>query len=80
MSPEELRELRENVSTIRDVSVATSRDVCWIKDSLVTGSIRMDGHEKRIGKLENRQHWYSGVAAAVAAIATFLGHKTGLLP
>ena len=80
MSPDELHEIRKDIRATRDAAVKTGADVCWIKDSLIKGEARMAGAEKRIGKLENRQHWYSGIAAAVAAIATFLGHKTGMLP
>ena len=32
---------------------------------------RSTAHEVRIRKVENRQHWYAGAAAAVGAIATW---------
>jgi hypothetical protein len=34
---------------------------------------RSTEHDARIRKVENRQHWYSGVAAAIGLVAGALG-------
>lgn len=35
---------------------------------------RIDGHEKRLNKAENKLHWWSGIAAAAGAIFGFVGN------
>lgn len=45
-----------------------------LKDLVKTGNDDHDKLEHRVGKVEARQHWYSGVAATIGALAgIFLG-------
>jgi len=64
----DLAEIRHALDSIRDAVTRTSQDVGWIKDGMEKSATRLDGHEERIGKLENRQHWYSGLSAAIGAL------------
>ncbi|MCC6172089.1 MAG: hypothetical protein IT481_08675 [Gammaproteobacteria bacterium] len=43
-------------------------DIASIRAGMDRGSERMDKADRRIAKVENRQHWYSGVAAAIGAL------------
>ena len=40
---------------------------------LERGTERMDKHDEKIGKLQNRQHWYAGIAAGIGAVLGFGG-------
>jgi hypothetical protein len=50
-----------------------------IKEVLQHGSDKFDRHDVRIRKLENRQHWYAGAAAAIASSVTVALKKAGVL-
>jgi hypothetical protein len=64
----ELSELRRVVGEIHTTAIQTARDVTWIKQGMDAGNTRMDSHAKRIGRIERRQHWYSGFAAALGTL------------
>ena len=44
-----------------------------IKDGVKRGSERMDKQDEKIGSLQNRQHWYAGIAAGIGALLGFGG-------
>jgi len=69
----DLAEIRNVLDSIRDVATRTSQDVAWIKGGMEKSGARMDEHEKRIGRVENRQHWYSGAGAVLGALAGYFG-------
>jgi hypothetical protein len=72
----DLAEVRKSLNELRDIAVATANDVGWIKGDMVRGTQRMDTQDGRIRTLENRQHWWSGVAVVVgAAISWIVGYK-----
>ncbi len=79
MSPEEFRDLRENVQFIRDSVTTTANDVQWLKMAQAVVGTRVDGLEKRTAKVENKVWWFSGAASMIGAVFTHIGHKTGLL-
>ena len=37
------------------------------------GTERMDKQDEKIGSLQNRQHWYAGIAAGIGAVLVFGG-------
>ncbi len=39
-----------------------------IKAGMARGAERTDKHDARLGKLENRQHWYAGIAAGIGTL------------
>ena len=40
---------------------------------LERGTERMDNQDEKIGALQNRQHWYAGIAAGIGALLGFGG-------
>jgi len=75
MTPTEMQELRRTLASVLDVSTRTSQDVTWIKDGMKAGTDRVEKLERRAGRIESRQHWYSGAGAVLgAALTAFVSH------
>lgn len=78
----DLADIRRELIAIRDLAARTGQDVAWIKNGMERGSSRMDGHEKRIAKIENANHrsagFVAGIAAVIGAAAGAVGAKLGL--
>lgn len=49
-------------------------------EQMKTQDERATNVEVRMRKVENRQHWYSGVAAAIGMLITSAGMHTGIFP
>jgi hypothetical protein len=57
----ELSELRQAVARIET-------DVGWIRQSIGQQVTRTDKHEERLGKVEGRQWWMTGIFTAIGAL------------
>lgn len=72
----ELSEIRKELAAIRDTTSRTAQDVNWIRDGMQRGAARMDGHDRRITKMEHGNFRTMGFAAGVAAV---FGTAVGLI-
>ena len=57
----ELTELRQAIARIET-------DVGWIRDTIDHQVTRTDKHEERLGKVEGRQWWITGIFTAIGAL------------
>jgi hypothetical protein len=57
----DMAEVRRALQEIRDISTATATNVEWIR-------AQGTDHDKRLRRVEAKQHWYAGIAAAVGAL------------
>lgn len=68
----DLAEIRQMVSEIQKSTAATAEAMSWVKTGMASVSIKLEAHmaddSARIGKLENRQYWWSGASATAGAI------------
>lgn len=65
--------------TVRDIVMAMRADVQWIKKAMEHGAERMDGHDKRLGKLER---WRSLLVGGFLVLTSSWGgsHFLRVLP
>jgi len=73
---EMLRSMNEIHTTIGELRQSTGRvegQLGTFIGQMKVQDDRTTEHDVRIRKVENRQHWYSGVAAAVGALAGAMG-------
>lgn len=75
----ELAEIRSGVSELTRATGRIEGSLQSIESGMAAHNLRdeklFDAIEKRLRKVENRQHWYSGVGAVIGILIGLGGHK-----
>lgn len=79
-----LRDISNELSNINNTLGKLEERTLGMQATLTTSVLRMDerdeDHEGRLRKVEHRQYWFAGVAAAIAATFGVVAEKFGLHP
>jgi hypothetical protein len=73
MSPDQLNQIQDQLADIQRSVGRIEGTVTANAGTMAAQGVRITDNEGRICQLENRQHWYSGAAAMLGAIAGAFG-------